>query len=178
MSLQLEIEFCDKNVPNEDGFVLLLSLKMKYDEFAKLVGEHLKYEPGFLNSTDLIVKREHLDETTSQDLASQPHQATTFNSSSSCATSTSSSSNTSNKRGSLQLWQFLLHLLSTKAPDHTSEPIIEWTRKSAAEFKLLDPEEVARLWGVQKNRPTMNYDKLSRSLRYYYEKGKQKSPNL
>lgn len=78
---------------------------------------------------------------------------------------------TSNKRGSLQLWQFLLHLLSAKG-DGGSDPIIEWTRKSAAEFKLLDPEEVARLWGMQKNRPTMNYDKLSRSLRYYYEKGR------
>lgn len=81
-----------------------------------------------------------------------------------------SSKQTTTKRGSLQLWQFLLQLLSSNPSNH-SEPIIEWTRKSAAEFKLLDPEEVARLWGIQKNRPTMNYDKLSRSLRYYYEKG-------
>lgn len=36
-------------------------------------------------------------------------------------------------------------------------------------FLLLD--QVARRWGIQKNRPAMNYDKLSRSLRYYYEKG-------
>ena len=82
------------------------------------------------------------------------------------------------RRGSLQLWQFLLNLLCTSrrnapppSPKTSNEPIIEWTRKAAAEFKLLDPEEVARQWGVQKNRPTMNYDKLSRSLRYYYEKG-------
>lgn len=86
------------------------------------------------------------------------------------------------KRGSLQLWQFLLHLLSAKndggATNGAGEPIIEWTRKSEAEFKLLDPEEVARLWGVQKNRPTMNYDKLSRSLRYYYEKGNWNNQSL
>jgi len=30
---------------------------------------------------------------------------------------------------------------------------------------------VAKLWGERKNRPQMNYDKLSRSIRQYYKKG-------
>ncbi|CAH8517877.1 unnamed protein product [Schistosoma turkestanicum] len=70
------------------------------------------------------------------------------------------------RRGSLQLWQFLIALLDDKDSQH----LICWTGRTL-EFKLNDPEEVARLWGIQKNRPAMNYDKLSRSLRYYYEKG-------
>ncbi|XP_017773801.1 PREDICTED: ETS translocation variant 1-like, partial [Nicrophorus vespilloides] len=71
------------------------------------------------------------------------------------------------RRGSLQLWQFLVALLDT--PD-ASAGCIAWTGRGM-EFKLIEPEEVARRWGAQKNRPAMNYDKLSRSLRYYYEKG-------
>nr|XP_033773184.1 ETS translocation variant 4 isoform X2 [Geotrypetes seraphini] len=70
------------------------------------------------------------------------------------------------RRGSLQLWQFLVALLD----DPTNSHFIAWTGRGM-EFKLIEPEEVARLWGLQKNRPAMNYDKLSRSLRYYYEKG-------
>ncbi|XP_053554528.1 ETS translocation variant 5 [Bombina bombina] len=70
------------------------------------------------------------------------------------------------RRGSLQLWQFLVTLLDDPGNSH----FIAWTGRGM-EFKLIEPEEVARRWGMQKNRPAMNYDKLSRSLRYYYEKG-------
>ncbi|VDL91360.1 unnamed protein product [Schistocephalus solidus] len=70
------------------------------------------------------------------------------------------------QKGCLQLWRFLIAMLD----DPNSQHLICWTGRRL-EFKLNEPEEVARLWGIQKNRPTMNYDKLSRSLRYYYEKG-------
>lgn len=44
--------------------------------------------------------------------------------------------------------------------------IIQWVD---VEFKLIDPEEVARLWVEQKNEPAMNCEELSRALRYYYD---------
>ena len=65
----------------------------------------------------------------------------------------------------ITLWQFLLELLVGN--EHRS--IIQWT-ETAGEFKLLNAEDVARLWGIRKNKPNMNYDKLSRALRYYYDK--------
>uniref|UniRef100_A0A8C5PQ17 ETS domain-containing protein n=1 Tax=Leptobrachium leishanense TaxID=445787 RepID=A0A8C5PQ17_9ANUR len=63
------------------------------------------------------------------------------------------------------LWQFLLQLLEEESHRH----LISWTSNDG-EFKLLDAEEVARLWGLRKNKTNMNYDKLSRALRYYYDK--------
>merc|ERR1712226_764338 len=47
--------------------------------------------------------------------------------------------------------------------------IIRW-QGEMGEFVIKDPEEVARLWGERKCKPQMNYDKLSRALRYYYNK--------
>lgn len=67
--------------------------------------------------------------------------------------------------GQIQLWQFLLELLS----DASLSAIIAWEGTNG-EFKLIDPDEVARKWGERKSKPNMNYDKLSRALRYYYDK--------
>uniref|UniRef100_A0A8C0J4E5 ETS transcription factor ELK1 n=1 Tax=Chelonoidis abingdonii TaxID=106734 RepID=A0A8C0J4E5_CHEAB len=66
---------------------------------------------------------------------------------------------------SVTLWQFLLQLLEQQSNGH----LIAWTSDDG-EFKLVDAEEVARLWGLRKNKTNMNYDKLSRALRYYYDK--------
>ncbi|XP_001844046.2 DNA-binding protein D-ETS-6 [Culex quinquefasciatus] len=67
--------------------------------------------------------------------------------------------------GQIQLWQFLLELLA----DSSNERFIHW-EGTGGEFKLTDPDEVARRWGERKAKPNMNYDKLSRALRYYYDK--------
>uniref|UniRef100_A0A4X2LTC8 ETS proto-onco 1, transcription factor n=1 Tax=Vombatus ursinus TaxID=29139 RepID=A0A4X2LTC8_VOMUR len=72
---------------------------------------------------------------------------------------------TSRGSGPIQLWQFLLELLT----DKSCQSFISWTG-DGWEFKLSDPDEVARRWGKRKNKPKMNYEKLSRGLRYYYDK--------
>merc|ERR1712025_1111228 len=64
-----------------------------------------------------------------------------------------------------QLWHFLLNLLL----DKSNQNLIAWT-SNELEFKLKDPNEVARRWGMKRNKPNMNYDKLSRVLRFYYSK--------
>ncbi|XP_030637226.1 ETS1-related protein isoform X2 [Chanos chanos] len=67
--------------------------------------------------------------------------------------------------GPIQLWQFLLELLL----DSACHTFISWTG-DGWEFKMSDPAEVAKRWGQCKNKPKMNYEKLSRGLRYYYHK--------
>ena len=66
--------------------------------------------------------------------------------------------------GQIQLWQFLLELLSSPESSASS---IAWEDGGArgGEFRLLDPEEVARQWGERKTKKNMNYDKLTRALR-------------
>lgn len=73
--------------------------------------------------------------------------------------------NRSGNNGQIQLWQFLLDILTDK--EHRN--IIQWIDGYEGEFKLNEPEKVASLWGERKNKPNMNYEKLSRALRYYYD---------
>ncbi|NWR59901.1 GABPA protein, partial [Bucorvus abyssinicus] len=71
---------------------------------------------------------------------------------------------TGRNNGQIQLWQFLLELLT----DKDARDCISWVGDEG-EFKLNQPELVAQKWGQRKNKPTMNYEKLSRALRYYYD---------
>jgi len=63
--------------------------------------------------------------------------------------------------------------LSNSAGNKPQQPqqMIRWLDRKQGIFKIEDSQAVARLWGRRKNRPAMNYDKLSRSLRQYYKKG-------
>ncbi|EEB15437.1 conserved hypothetical protein [Pediculus humanus corporis] len=72
--------------------------------------------------------------------------------------------NRTGNNGQIQLWQFLLELLT----DKYHRDVIQWVTDDG-EFKLNNPEMVAQLWGQRKNKPAMTYEKLSRALRYYYD---------
>ncbi|XP_068714806.1 ETS-related transcription factor Elf-4-like isoform X2 [Montipora foliosa] len=70
-------------------------------------------------------------------------------------------------KNTLHLWEFLLELLA----DDTCKSIICWEKKECGVFKLIDQHEVAKRWGKLKQNKDMNYSKLSRSLRLYYQQG-------
>ncbi|XP_060531738.1 ets DNA-binding protein pokkuri [Cylas formicarius] len=64
------------------------------------------------------------------------------------------------------LWDFLQQLLNDPSQRYTS--YIAWKNRETGVFKIVDPAGLAKLWGIQKNHLSMNYDKMSRALRYYY----------
>uniref|UniRef100_A0A336MIX4 CSON000447 protein n=2 Tax=Culicoides sonorensis TaxID=179676 RepID=A0A336MIX4_CULSO len=92
----------------------------------------------------------------------------TTNSTSTGASSTPTKAPTRQGSAHIHLWQFLKELLS--APQ-TYGTALRWIDRKQGIFKIEDSVRVARLWGRRKNRPAMNYDKLSRSIRQYYKKG-------
>ncbi|XP_072375114.1 DNA-binding protein Ets97D-like [Diabrotica undecimpunctata] len=67
--------------------------------------------------------------------------------------------NKNSSNGQIQLWQFLLELLT----DRQHKNVIQWIGIEG-EFRLNHPEVVAALWGDRKNKPKMNYEKLFKSF--------------
>ena len=71
----------------------------------------------------------------------------------------------------IHLWEFLKELLQQVDSGCADATVIRWLDKQRGVFKIEDSVRVAKLWGKRKNKPKMNYDKLSRSIRQYYKKG-------
>ncbi|XP_041367198.1 protein C-ets-2-like [Gigantopelta aegis] len=75
---------------------------------------------------------------------------------------------TEDQRGQPRLWSFMFKLLEYSG---SNPSLATWVNRSEGEFQIVKPKEVAFLWGLIKNNEGMNYEKLSRGLRYYYRTG-------
>merc|ERR1719270_2406127 len=65
-----------------------------------------------------------------------------------------------------KLWEFIRDLL--KIPRYNPS-VIRWEVEEEGEFRIVDSSMVARLWATVKGNKKMNYEKLSRAMRYYYK---------
>lgn len=63
------------------------------------------------------------------------------------------------------LWMFLFDILL----DSNKSNVATWEDQKGM-FRIRDPTRLAEMWGEKRNRTNMTYEKLSRSLRHYYEK--------
>lgn len=62
------------------------------------------------------------------------------------------------------LWEFIYQLLQNPC----YKEYVCWEKLDDYVFRINNPTGLAQLWGHQKNRTNMTYEKLSRALRYYY----------
>merc|ERR1712038_1469720 len=70
------------------------------------------------------------------------------------------------KKGStLKISQWIVKLL--RDPE-TNPSVIMWEDEPAGKFQVINSTAFAQLWAVEKKNPAMNYEKLSRAMRYYY----------
>ncbi|KAJ8370176.1 hypothetical protein SKAU_G00102040 [Synaphobranchus kaupii] len=65
------------------------------------------------------------------------------------------------------LWEFIRDILIH--PEQNSG-LMKWEDRREGVFKFLKSEAVAKLWGQKKRNSSMNYEKLSRAMRYYYKR--------
>jgi len=71
------------------------------------------------------------------------------------------------KKGSKQkISGWIVSLL--RSPE-TNPSVITWEDEPNGKFRVTDSARYAELWGEVKQNPNMNYEKLSRAMRYYYK---------
>ena len=66
----------------------------------------------------------------------------------------------------MPLWLFMIAAIRA---DH-KQICLSWKKCEKYEFEIKDRDLLAKLWGLLKGNPAMDYSKLTRALRYYYKK--------
>nr|XP_045603768.1 ETV5-related protein Ets96B-like isoform X2 [Procambarus clarkii] len=70
------------------------------------------------------------------------------------------------KKKTGRLWEFIRNLLLDPA---TCPSLVRWENPEEGMFRFVQAEKVAQKWGDRKQNKDMNYEKLSRAMRYYYK---------
>lgn len=72
------------------------------------------------------------------------------------------------KTGTKKITQWIMSLLQ----DSEYNPrVVSWENEEDGTFRIIDTAKYAKIWGERKRNPSMNYEKLSRAMRYYYKNG-------
>merc|ERR1711884_100941 len=74
--------------------------------------------------------------------------------------------------GTQKITQWIMSLLQN--PQHNPS-VLTWEDEKTGTFKINNTTQYAKLWGKKKNNHKMNYEKLSRAMRYYYKNGELKA---
>ncbi|KAK0166912.1 hypothetical protein PV327_004380 [Microctonus hyperodae] len=158
----LTLEEFKKKVPNDPGELFWMHLEVLRS--SNCVAVLPKDPPPENNSPEKSPKLRNLKPSKARAVLNQQAKLDSVSLSATSPPITLASCSRAVNSGQIQLWQFLLELLTDK--EHRDA--IKWVG-CEGEFKFDQPDQVAKLWGKRKNKPMMNYEKLSRALRYYYD---------
>ncbi|XP_055384305.1 DNA-binding protein D-ETS-4 isoform X2 [Condylostylus longicornis] len=172
MDHQQSITTLDSLNSNENGqrtLITNLSTSTDYNTLGNLSQTTVtQSNNNITNAGNVTITQASTTTTTSSTATTTTTNATTVSTNSS-TNNTPTTPKTPRTGGShIHLWQFLKELLASPQVHGTA---IRWLDRNKGVFKIEDSVRVAKLWGRRKNRPAMNYDKLSRSIRQYYKKG-------
>eukprot|EP00091_Calanus_sinicus_P012339 TRINITY_DN27883_c0_g1_i1.p2 TRINITY_DN27883_c0_g1~~TRINITY_DN27883_c0_g1_i1.p2 ORF type:complete len:123 (+),score=36.55 TRINITY_DN27883_c0_g1_i1:210-578(+) len=65
-----------------------------------------------------------------------------------------------------KLWEFVRDLLQI---EKYNPSVIRWENVEEGEFRIVDSVMVSQLWARVRGNRKMNFEKLSRAMRYYYK---------